>query len=555
MELPDNPTPNASDAGAVMESAPEAILPRNASYQFEYAEEGVFLLVTYEEAGGTPLRFEIVVQELNRRNITAAIVDLRMRTKRYETRIRVADPGTEPDLDSEPFVYIARDEMSAEMVLMPPCGAGRAKTAEELLETLRDKWGVVYGLDEEAVTYAAASRAYDERVPIAAGLAPVAGEDGRVVLLFNTQYSYAPKLAEDGSADYKDLSIFAPVREGAVLATVVPAGQGTEGFTVKGASLTPKKGTEARLPKGKNVRVSDDGMSLIAAKSGRVDYINGRVEISDVFLVPMNVDMSTGNIRFDGDVIVPGNVISGLTIEATGLIEVRGYVEDATLIAGKDIVLKNGMQGVDKGRLCADGNIVARFLERCEIEAKGNIFSDYIVQCRAIACGSITVKGKWGKILGGEVRAGKGIFANYVGAPSHESTVVELGSSPDLRARCIRLETSKNQMKVQLDKINSLTRVIPSRSDTSERQEIRQKLIDAKEQLQQQYDEAAAEIEQLTQKLAEHSGARLHVFKTIYPNVKVIIDSCSMTTRSQIEYSTFLYRDGEVVFTACEAKM
>jgi uncharacterized protein (DUF342 family) len=477
-----------------------------------------------------------------------------MRLQRHEKRIRLVDAREESDADAEAIVYIAKDEMSAEMLLLPPCGKGHELTPEELLGIVRGKWGVVYGLDEQAVKSAAESRKYYERIPIATGTPPQAGEDGKIVFLFNTQHSYAPKIAEDGSADYKSLSIFEGVREGDILVTATPAGEGTEGFTVKGNRLAPKKGAAAKLPKGKNVRVSEDGMSLIAARSGRVDHVDGRVEISDVYRVKGDVDMSVGNIQFDGDVIVSGNVISGLTIEALGMVEVWGYVEGATLIAGGDIVLKNGMQGMDKGRLCAGGNIVARFLEHCEIEAKGNIFSDYIVQCKVTACGSITMKGKWGKIIGGVVRAGKGITANFVGSPSNEVTVVELGSSPDLRARCIRLEATKNQIKAQLDKVNSLYRVIPTRDDTSERQQMRQKLIDAKDQLQQQYDATLCEIEALSQKLAEHSGARLHVFKTIYPDVKVVIDSCSMTIRSQIEFSTFLYREGEVVFTACEAR-
>ncbi len=555
MNLSDDPARSVSGTTAANPAVQNGESAKDASYGFEYGEDGVYLHVDYEEAGGKPLPFEVLVYDLSRRNITGySIVDLRLRTRRLDERIRLTDAREEPDADSDAIVYISRDEMSADLVLLPPCCAGHLKTADELLAMIQEKWGVVYGLDEAAVRRAVENAQYYDRIPIAAGTAPEKGEDGHLVFLFSTDRSYAPKIMEDGSADYKNLNVFEGVKEGAVLVNAIPPGEGKEGHTVKGVSLPAHRGADAKLPKGKNVRVSEDGLNLIAAKNGRVDYINGRVEISDVYRVPGDVDMGVGNIKFEGDVVVAGNVISGLTIEAAGMIEVRGYVEAGTLIAGGDIILKNGMQGMDKGRLCAGGNIVARFMERCEIEAQGSIFSDYIVQCRVTACGTITMKGKWGKIIGGEVRAGKGITANFVGSPSNELTVIELGASPNLRARCIRLEAQKNQLRAQLDKINSLARVIPSRTDNADRQEMRQKLIDAKDQLQQQYDATTAEIDALTQKLAEHSGARLHVFKTTYPNVKVIIDSCSTTTKSKIEFSTFLYREGEVVFTACEIR-
>jgi|AGTN01.2.fsa_nt_gi Predicted polymerase, most proteins contain PALM domain, HD hydrolase domain and Zn-ribbon domain len=528
---------------------------RDASYALEYAEDGVFLLINYEDAGGKPLQAEAIIYDLGRRNLRGLNTsEIPFRLRRRDERIRIADAQDEPAADSDMMVWITQGEMSVEMLLLPPCGGGGMKSAEEVLELIRKKWGVVFGLNEATVKTIVEKRAFYQRIAIASGRLPENGMDGRIVFLFNTTHTYAPKAAADGSSDYRNLDIFESVTEGATLVTMFPPEEGVEGYTVTGTKLPAKKGLAVKLPKGKNVRISEDGRNLIATKSGRVDFINDRVEVADVFRVAGDVDMGVGNIQFEGDVIIFGNVISGLKVEASGMIEIGGYVEGSTLIAGKDIILRNGMQGTDKGRLIAGGNIVARFLDHCEAEAKGNIFADYIVKCRGIACGSITAKGKWGRILGGVVRAGKEITASTIGSPSHELTVLELGSSPDLRAKCTKLEAAKNQIKIQLDKISNVSRVIPSHSDSPERQEMRLKLISAKDQLLLQYNDIVAEIESLAQILSDHSGARLHVFKTIYPNVKVIIDSCSMTTKSTIEFATFSYRDGEVVFAACEAR-
>ena len=541
-------------SGEFMASSP---FEKNASYYVEYTEDGVFFVAEYEDVGGRPIQQEVFLQDIRRRNIQGldeAVLWLKI--QRHETRILIADPQEEADAPADEAVIVARNEMSAELVLLPPCGKGSEKSAEEVLASIRDKWGIVFGVDEKVVTDAVNAREYNEYIVVAHGKPAEKGEDAVMTFLFETEHNYAPKISDDGNADYKTLNIFESVKEGTTVVVCTPPGEGIEGTTVKGTPLPPKRGADLKLPVGKNVRISEDGRSLIAEKSGRIDYIRGRVDISDVFQVNGDVDMSVGNLDFVGDVLIFGNVISGLTVKATGLIEVRGYVEAATLTAGKDIILKNGMQGMDKGILNAGGNIVAKFLERCEIHAQGNITSDYIIQCKVTACGAITMKGKYGKILGGVVRAGSSITANTIGSPSNELTVLELGASPDLRVKCMKLTEEKNQIRIQLDKINNVQRVFEARGDnaSAERQEMREKLIGAKGQLENKLEEIAAEIEELTATLDSQTDAKVHIFKSIFPNVKITIDSSATVTKGKVDYATFKRHGGEVTFTACEAR-
>ncbi len=530
-------------------------LVKDAFYSLEYAEDGVFINASYEDQGGLPIQPAVLSYDLNRRNIAGLdIVAPLLRIRRHETRIRIADAQPEPPADTEVFLVIPRGEMSAKMVLLPPCGTGTDRDADELLAVIREKWGVVSGLNEQAVQIAVAKRQYYQEIPIADGKPAERGEDGKVVLLFNTQRSYAPTIAEDGSADYKSLKVFESVKEGETVATLIQPGEGVEGCTVKGQALPAQRGRDMRFPKGKNVRVSDDGLSLIAVKSGRVDYIKDHIEVADVFRIPGDVDMGIGNIQFDGDVIVSGDVISGLTIEAAGTVEIGGYVEAATIIAGKDIVLKNGMQGMEKGCLKAGGNIVARFLERSTVEAQGNIISDSIVHCHVCAGDMIKMQGKWARILGGSLRARRMITANTIGSTSNELTVIELGANAEMRAHCTRLTTARDDIKSQLDKVSMMIRVMPAHSDSAENQQYLTKLNAAKDQLQQQYAQAVTELEELMKNIEELSRARLHVLKAIYPNVKVSINMCSTTTKTSAEYVTFYFRTGGIVSTACEVR-
>jgi len=530
-------------------------ISRDASYSVLYQQDGVFLATIKEEGEGLVLDHHATAYDLSRLGIQGLNMDsLKAALRRGTANQKIAEPQEQQTADSDVYVEVSSDGMTAALTLFPPVLSGQTKSPDEVLALIREKWKVVFGINEELARAAVLSRSYRRPHVFAYGQPPQKGKDGALIFHFSTNHSIAPKILEDGSADYKNLNLFESVAEGADVVSSVPPEEGIPGYDVTGKELPAQKGKEYRLPKGKNVRLSEDGRSLQAAKSGRVDYINGRVEISDVFKISGDVDMGVGNVSFEGDIVVAGNVISGLKLEASGMIEVHGYVEGAELIAGKDIVLRNGMQGMSQGRLEAGGNILARFIERATVSAKGDVMADYIVQCLVTACGSVTLKGKWGKLLGGVVRAGKEVTAQIIGAPSSDRTQLELGVLPDERARYTKLDAEKGQIKAQLNRVNNILGVMPQADLPPEKQAVRQKLADAAAQLNDQYSAILIEIEELRQLLSTNSGARINVLKCIYPNVRIQIDSSVMTTSSLIEFATFRCRDGEVHFTACEVK-
>ena len=78
--------------------------------------------------------------------------------------------------------------------------------------------------------------------------------------------------------------------------------------------------------------------------------------VSNQYEVPADVGASTGDIDYDGSVVVKGNVLTGYTIKATGDIIVNGVVEGAKLVTAGKIVLKRGIQGKGQASLEAGGD-------------------------------------------------------------------------------------------------------------------------------------------------------------------------------------------------------
>lgn len=523
------------------------MLSVDAAYAIEHTESGVFLAVSYEQGAGTPLIPELVAYDIARRGIAGhSPSTLAARFRRQDRLIKLAGPQEEVRADADIAVQLSRDEMTATMMLLPPVAGGDSMTPEAALALLRDKWHIVYGLDEEAAVSAVEAQHYYMPVVVARGRAPVRGENGRIVLRFNTVHSHAPRILEDGSADYRDLDIFESVQENDLLAEIIPPGEGTEGMTVTGRALPAQKGKTVRPPKGKNTRLSEDGLQLFAAKSGRVDYVAGVVEVSDVLRIPGDVNMSVGNIDFPGDVEIKGSVLSNFTVKATGNIEIWGVVEAATIIAGKNILLKAGIQGMDRGVLQAGGNITARFIEKTQVQAGGSLFSDYIAHSTVSVFGRVALSGKHDKIIGSVIRAGKEVVARHVGA----SSLIEIGVSPEMRARLAALEERLPQIASQLEKIESIMGAMPA--DDPGDSPLHQKLAMARVQLETEHAGCAAEIEMLRTALAERSGGKVHITGLVEQDTKLIIDSAQYLVRSNIEHATFRYSEGEVVFGSCE---
>jgi hypothetical protein len=81
---------------------------------------------------------------------------------------------------------------------------------------------------------------------------------------------------------------------------------------------------------------------------------------------------------------------------------------------------------------------------------------------------------------------------------------------------------------------------------------LRQKLMLAREQLDLEREECAGEIGMLRTALAERSGGKIHVTGLIEQDVRLIIDSIQYLVKSNMEFATFRYQEGEIVFGSCE---
>jgi len=520
----------------------------DAGFRLTYEKDGVYLTVYKPADFFSRVNEQEVIRYINDKRIKNYIASAVSEAIRRSDGIpvKIAEAQDEADIDSGIEVIVTDDKMQAFVRLTPPQGKGSPPTVEAIVQALYSK-GVVFGMSEEKIRSLAENPVYDQQILVAEGIPPVHGQNGSVRYLVDIKKDRKPVILEDGTVNYKDLNLIENVTKGQKLAELIPPVPGKNGKNIVGQELKAIDGKPAVIPRGRNVSISPDGIELIADIDGQVMFSDGKISVFATYEVKDNVDHSTGNIRFIGNVSVRGNVLSGFEIEAGGNIEVDGVVEGAILKAGGNIILRRGMHGNNKGVLIAGGDIVAKYIESSRVEARGNINAEAIMHCD-VKCGNkLILGGRKGLLVGGIARVGNFVELKTLGSQMSTATVLEVGVDPHLRERLKVLKSELPEIEEGYLKanqaINLLNKMAQEKPLSLEKREILAKSTRAKFTYEKKLREYKEEIKEIEEILQRSANGRIRVLNSVYPGVRVAIGKSMLYIKEEAQYCT-LYSDG-----------
>jgi hypothetical protein len=136
------------------------------------------------------------------------------------------------------------------------------------------------------------------------------------------------------------------VKEGTVLARKTPCIPGVPGKDIFGKELPTATAKDFQFVLKKNVRLSDDGLEVLAVCDGQPFHLDEAAYlVENVYILNQDVSLETGSIEFPGDVFINGNVQDNLHVFAGGRVEIQGVVSRAEIRAEKGIKVKNVIGG------------------------------------------------------------------------------------------------------------------------------------------------------------------------------------------------------------------
>lgn len=358
------------------------------------------------------------------------------------------------DQEEKALVHLSEDKMAAWLLFLPPMGKGQRLTQLAFEQQLVDQ-GAIHGIDEELVCQLLdLPDRYFCLFLIARGIPSVAGQDGYIVdRVSRAEAEPSSKLGELAKADYNMLHLVRKIEKGDVICEIVRATKATPGVTVSGEMIPGKDGKKPEIPAGRNTALSEDGRYLIASRSGHLEFSGLNFLVKPVLTIAGNVDRSTGDVNFLGDVHIQGDVTSGCTVRAMGNIQIDGAIEICTIEAGENLIVSSGVQGQDRAVIRAHKNVFAKYLEHCTVYARNSVQADCIIDCEICSNGIVRARTGRGAIIGGVIRAAQEVTADIIGSKAERLTRIVLGGLPCERYERMQIVHELQQSKKELEQL------------------------------------------------------------------------------------------------------
>ena len=196
--------------------------------------------------------------------------------------------------------------------------------------------------------------------------------------------------------------------------------------------------------------MANDGASVVATIDGRPMIMDEHITVLEIYEIAGDVDYSTGNIRFDGHVVVQGLVLDDFEIHCRSL-EVHGTVGSALIRCEADATFHGGVNGQHRGHIVVGGQCMARYLNEVTIRVDAELKVERGITNSDVACiGSVLAE----RIVGGTCRAYGGIESKDFGSDLGVTTRLLPGADFQREALEVSIDALREQL-FHLDKRRS----------------------------------------------------------------------------------------------------
>ena len=379
----------------------------------------------------------------------------------------------------EPVFKIGPDNMKATLVVHPPVDKGQS-LQDISLKDLLDEEGIVFGVDEsaleKAIEFIEAGDNEFKNIVIAKG--QIVGESEDAYLRYDLEIGpIAGTLLEDGSIDFRERRIMVGIKAGELIATKIPAVQGTPGIDVYGKEKPAKEGKDLKIQLLNDARFSPETLQVKAIRDGVLSIVNNNViKVCSHQVINKDIDYETGNIESMNAVTVRGSVQPGFKISTEGDLQVTGSVMSAKITCHGNLVIKGGITG-NNSKLEVQGDADINFIEQGTLTSGGLVvirkqsYYSKITAGADIRCKNST------KIMGGSLIAEGNISLGDVGSENAKPAIIAAGVVAE---RLLQFNDLKESVVQQQDAIIQWLQRYRGSSKSKKIKKMEQALADTK---------------------------------------------------------------------------
>ncbi len=538
----------------------QAAQNKDGQYKVIVTKEGIYIKIEPPLGKGKKADLADIQRHLQNREIVKYNEDAVKKEIDHPKKklVRIGDYIPSQN-DSHFQVQISPDEMKAYMTMTKPEKFGRIVDIDEIISALKSK-NVQYGIKKDAIENAVENELYNMPVIVAEGDMPAEGKDSQIKYHFKVDSDTVKfEVADDGSVDFHKLDNVQSVVVGQVLATKMPPEKGKAGKTITGRIIPARDGKDVKIASGGNTHLSPDGYQIISDINGQVIFKNNKVQVEPVLEVSGDVDLTTGDINFPGNVIIYGNVNDTFKVYSGANIEIKGNIGKADVVAEGNIIVRQGIQGKDTAKIICAGDIYAKFIERANVKAEGYVVVTEVILHSNVECKQkvICQGGKRSQIAGGKVHAFHEINAKYLGAEAYTETVLEAGTDQEVEDKILEIHKRKEQIQKEWPEVTlqltNLTMLLASGPLPPDKQDQFNILTLKNSEFKQEMATLDDKLKQLAEYLDSLAkSARISASKTVYPGVRVKIRNEALVIKNEYKFVTFFREGGLIKITPFE---
>ena len=319
------------------------------------------------------------------------------------------------------------------------------------------------------------------------------------------------------------------VQPGRLIAKVLFTSPAVTGKDVYGNPLPKAKDDSIKVVIGEGVEEKSK-RAYYSTCEGVPKVDKNSISVNKMMIHKGDVNLSTGNIIFNGPVQITGNIDTGAIVYAKGDLIIGGSIHNAFVRSGGDIKVHSGITTGEKGLVAAKGNISCEFIENSKIQCGGSILvTKAILNSYLISGGNIKIKNhKDGGIIGGgQISCRKNIITGNLGFKHGIKTEINIGvdwkTELSIKIRSARIEKIK---EVQVSDRKEL-RELMSRNKAQQKTE-------KNENRKKFYQERLLKARSLLEKMEVHlnnaraglvfdKSVKIFVHETVFPNLSCFI--------------------------------
>ncbi len=408
-----------------------------------------------------------------------------------------------PCVDGIATPVITPDNQTVSLILESEVGAGEPLSTGMALAALEAK-GIKGDLDREiiesTITHVRKTRKSEEIVVLRARKPIVPG---------GNRIDWFVRLSTESNS--------CNIAAGEKILSLQKVPAGSDGIDVFGAKLPASGAAAEPIPvhdESVLAETKDTVQTFVAGISGELLLTDNRLSISDTKEVAADVDETSGDVTFPGNLTLTGNIKNGRIVKVAGELVITGDAEASLVSADLSVTMNGGIRGAGRGTVWAKQTIRLTFAENARLLAGQDIFIDnYCFQCTVKTNGMHLMKGNPAVLLGGTIRASKGIEVYELGSKKTIRTSISFGQNYLVGDQIEVSEKELRTIQETVKKIDAEMRKTPA-TDPRIHGLRKQKL-----ELLKRNEKLTVRIFTLKEQFETHIISHVKVENTVYPGV------------------------------------